>query len=68
MKIANPYLKSPPPVKMPPETISSETTKAGGKASARYPDKPITNQPGGGGSTGGPFRRALTPGTSPAGS
>ena len=67
MKISNPYVKGMA-VKVPPETISSEMSKAGGKATARYPNKALTNQPGGGGSTGGSFKRALTPGTTPTGS
>jgi len=67
MKTSNPYGANMP-VKLPPETISSELSKADSKAKARYPHKPLTNQPGGGGSTSGPFKRAMTPGTSPAGS
>lgn len=67
MKTSNPYGANYP-VKVPPETINSEMSQAGSKAKARYPDKPITNQPGGGGNTSGPFKRAMTPGTSPAGS
>jgi hypothetical protein len=55
-------------VKVPPETINSELSQAGKKASARYPHSPLGNQPGGGGSTSGKFRRAMTPGTEPAGS
>ena len=39
-----------------------------GKATARYPNKPLTNKPGGGGGTGGHFKRAVTPGTTPTGS
>lgn len=66
MKISNPHTSGS--VKLPPETISSELSKAGSKASARYPHKQITNQPAGGGSTGGSFRRAMTPGTTPTGS
>ena len=67
MKISNPYVKGMA-VKVPPETINSEMSQAGSKAKARYPDTPISNQPSGGGSTGGSFKRAMTPGTSPAGS
>lgn len=68
MKISSPYGTSGS-VKVPPETINSEMSAAGSKAKARYPSKPITNQPGGGGSTGnGSFKRAMTPGTSPTGS
>jgi len=55
-------------VKVPPETISAERSNAGSKAKARYPSGTATNQPGGGGSTSGSFRRAMTPGTSPTGS
>jgi hypothetical protein len=56
------------PIKETPEIINSERQKNGGKAKARYPNKPLPNQPGGGGSTSGSFRRALTPGTLPSGS
>ncbi len=66
MKISNPYTSQP--VKMTPDTVSSELSKDGGKAKARYPSGHITNQPGGGGKTSGSFKRALTPGTSPSGS
>lgn len=66
MKVSNPYTSGT--VKSPPDTITSETSRANGKVKARYPDKALTNKPGGGGSTGGKFKRALTPGTSPAGS
>ena len=48
--------------------IQSDRAKNGSKPKARYPHKPITNQPGGGGSTSGSFKRALTPGTLPTGS
>lgn len=66
MKTSNPYTSLP--VKLPPETISSELSKDGGKAKARYPSGSLTNKPGGGGNTSGGFKRALTPGTSPSGS
>lgn len=66
MKISNPYTSQS--VKLPPETISSETGKASGKSKARYPSGHITNKPGGGGKTSGGFKRAMTPGTSPTGS
>jgi len=56
------------PVKETPDIINSDRQKNDGKAKARYPNNPLGNQPGGGGSTSGPFKRALTPGTSPAGS
>ena len=68
MKTSNPYGANYQ-VKVPPETINSEMSQAGSKATARYPHKPISNQPGGGGSTGnGSFKRAMTPGTTPTGS
>lgn len=67
MKTSSPYGPGME-VKVPPETINSEMSQAGSKAKARYPHKPITNQPGGGGNTSGPFKRAMTPGTSPTGS
>jgi hypothetical protein len=54
-------------VKVPPETIQRETSLAKSKAKARYPNKPLGNQPGGGGSTAGKFRAAYTPG-GPSGS
>lgn len=66
MKASNPYTSLP--IKLPPETISSELSKDGGKAKARYPSGHLTNQPGGGGKTSGGFKRAMTPGTSPSGS
>jgi hypothetical protein len=55
-------------VKVPPETIQKEMSQANGKAKARYPDPPLgpyqdNNQSGKMGK-----QRALTPGTSPAGS
>ncbi|MBS0367667.1 MAG: hypothetical protein JSS57_00555 [Proteobacteria bacterium] len=67
MKTSNPYGANYQ-VKVPPETINSEMSQAGGKAKARYPSGTPSNQPGGGGSTSGSFKRAYTPGTSPAGS
>jgi hypothetical protein len=67
MKTSNPYGANDE-VLVPPATIQQELSKASGKAKARYPDKPLTNQPGGGGSTSGPFKRAMTPGTTPTGS
>lgn len=39
------------PVRKTPETLSHERGKAEGKAKARYPHKPLGNQPAGGGST-----------------
>jgi hypothetical protein len=56
------------PIKQTPQIISGEREKNGGKAKARYPHKPLTNQPGGSSSTGGAHKRALTPGTTPTGS
>lgn len=67
MKTSNPYGANYP-VKNTPETVTSEMSKAGSKSKARYPSGHITNQPGGGGSTGGSFKRTMTPGTSPTGS
>jgi hypothetical protein len=56
--------------KTDPDIISSELSKAGSKASARYPSGIQGNQPGGGagGNAGKMKTRALTPGTSPTGS
>jgi hypothetical protein len=56
------------PVKMTPETVSSELSKDGGKAKARYPSGTLGIEPGGGGKTSCPFKRALTRGTSATGS
>lgn len=56
------------PIKETPEIINSDRQKNGSKATMRFPHKPLGNQPGGGGSTSGPFRRAMTPGTTPTGS
>lgn len=67
MKTSNPYGANYT-VKVPPETISSEMSQAGSKAKARYPHKPLGIVPGGSASTGGSFKRANTPGTSPSGS
>ena len=67
MKTKNPYGANDQ-VKVPPETIQSEQSQASGKASARYPHKPLGNIPGGNANTGGSFKRAMTPGTSPTGS
>lgn len=50
------------------EAAESVLKAGSGKATARYPNKPLTNKPGGGGSTSGSFKRALTPGTTPTGS
>lgn len=67
MKTKNPYGANYQ-VKVPPETIQSEMSQANGKAVARYPNKPLGNIPGGNDNTGGSFKRAMTPGTSPSGS
>ena len=67
MKTSNPYGPSMP-VKMTPETVSSELSKAGSKAKARYPSGHLGIVPGGSASTGGAFKRAMTPGTTPTGS
>lgn len=40
MKTSNPYGANYT-VKVPPDTISSERSKNGGKGKARYPDKPL---------------------------
>ncbi len=68
MKLTYPKAYGPAPsVLVPPETIQAETKQASGKARARYPSTPLG--PGQTDSaTGKPFRRALTPGTSPTGS
>lgn len=39
------------PASTTPGTIAKERSKAEGKAKARYPHKPLGNQPAGGGST-----------------
>lgn len=54
--------------KQTPEIIGSDRSANGGKAKARYPHKPLTNKPGGGGNTSGAHKAALTPGTTPSGS
>lgn len=56
------------PIKETPEIINSDRQKNGNKATMRFPHKPLGNQPGGGGSTSGPFKRAMTPNTTPTGS
>lgn len=55
-------------VKQTPNIIGAERSKAEKKPGFRTPSNPQGNQPGGGGSTTGSFKRAYTPGTSPAGS
>lgn len=67
MKTSNPYGANMP-VKMTPETVSGELSKAGSKAKARYPSGHLGNIPGGSTNTGGAFKRAMTPGTTPSGS
>jgi hypothetical protein len=66
MKTSNPYGANDQ-VKVPPETINNEQSKAGSKAKARYPHPHIPNQPGGGGGTSGSFRKAYMPNGSPSG-
>jgi hypothetical protein len=67
-KLSFPKAYGPAPsVLVPPETIQAETSQASKKARARYPSTPLgpgQDDP----TTGKPFRRALTPGTSPTGS
>ena len=67
MKTSNPYGANDT-VKVPPETVNSELSKAGSKAKARYPHKPLGIVPGGSANTSGSFKRAMTPGTTPTGS
>lgn len=67
MKTSNPYGPGMT-VKVPPETIQGEMSQANGKSKARYPHKPLGIVPGGSADTSGKFKRAMTPGTSPAGS
>lgn len=67
MKTSNPYGANYP-VKTTPETVTSEMSKAGSKSKARYPSGHLGNIPGGSTNTGGSFKRAMTPGTTPTGS
>lgn len=67
MKTQNPYGANDT-VKETPAIIGADRSKNGGKATARYPSKPLGNVPGGSADTKGSFKRAYTPGTSPAGS
>lgn len=54
-------------VLVPPATIQKEMSQASGKAKARYPSTPLG--PGQSNGQSGKMKvRALTPGTSPAGS
>lgn len=64
---SNPYGGSYP-VKVPPETISNEMSKASDKAKARYPHSPLS--PSQANSSAGKAQkgRAMTPGSSPTGS
>lgn len=67
MKTSSPYGPGMD-VKTPPETITSQLSKNGSKAKARYPSGTPSLEPGGNAKTSGSFRRAMTPGTSPSGS
>lgn len=51
----------------PPDSITKELSKAGSKAKARYPSKPLGPGQSMDGNTG-IKHRAMTPGTSPTGS
>lgn len=54
-------------VLVPPDTIQTDRSKAGGKAKARYPNTPLSPSTSNG--TAGKAKvHALTPGTSPTGS
>lgn len=66
MKTSNPYGPGMT-IKTTPETVTSQTAKAGGKAKARYPSGTATNsQKSSSAGSGG--KRAYTPGSSPTGS
>lgn len=68
MKTSNPYGANYT-VKVPPDTIQAEMKQAGGKAKARYPNKPLsTSTKNGEAGKMGMKGRALTPGTTPSGS
>lgn len=54
-------------VKVPPETINAEQKQANGKARARYPHSPLGISQANG-QAGKAKVRAMTPGTTPAGS
>lgn len=60
MKLGSPY-GSGMQVKLPPETISSQTSKASGKAKARYPHSPLSPSQANG-SSGKMKKAAYTPG------
>ena len=59
MKTSNPYAPSMT-AKMPADTISSELSKAGGKAKARFHPPQAVNRSTGGG--GGAVKHRATPG------
>jgi hypothetical protein len=66
MKTSNPYGPGMD-VKVPPQTVDNELSKAGSKAKARYPHSPFPIEPGGDGKTSGAFKRAYMPNGSPSG-
>jgi hypothetical protein len=66
MKTSSPYGPGLS-IDTPPNTITQELAKAGSKAKARYPHTPLGISQSMGGNKG-IKHRALTPGTSPAGS
>jgi hypothetical protein len=62
LKTKNPYGANMT-VKSAVEFVESGVKANQGKATARYPNKPRTNEPGGGGTTGGShMKAAATPG------
>lgn len=68
MKTSSPYGPGQT-VKTTPETVTGEMSKAGSKATARYPHKPL--MPGQANSQSAKMQKnagALTPGSSPDGS
>ena len=68
MKPSHPAIYgSAPTVKMTPDTVSSELSKAGSKAKARFPHSPLGPSQANG-EAGKMKRPAYTPGTSPTGS
>lgn len=65
MKTSNPYGANNA-VKMTPETVSAQLSKASGKAKARYPNPPLG--PSQANSSAGKMKRpAYTPGGTPSG-
>jgi hypothetical protein len=66
MKVSNPY-NSSMSFKGPDEIVSSQNSKAAGKAVARFPHKPLRPSTSNG-QAGKMKARAMTPGTSPTGS